>query len=160
MSLDKLVAIIERGIQERKIFDEANEVVSVIKGLDQNKKELEGIVKSSKQELAGVKLELDQVAERLNDTNKTIDEAHKLAKDIVLEAKAKAKEIIELARAKGEEDAAKAEENIKRMAEATLKMVAEKSQAEEELKVAEKNLATLLKEVAKAKDKVLTIFGG
>lgn len=100
--MDKLLQIIEKGLSERKVFEDALIAVQEVAGLKQNKSELESSVKKLKAEkeslesaveaLAGhveqSKSALKEKAEKAHaDAQKVLDAASKQAADIVQTAK-------------------------------------------------------------------------
>lgn len=108
MSLDKLQQIIEKELSNRKVYEDALDVVKSLQGLKQNERETIAAIDKLKKEIEKVKSDKDkadqdylavqqQILDMLNQTEAQVQEALNRAQQEAIQIKADAeKELVDL----------------------------------------------------------------
>lgn len=152
MELAKLKAILERELNERKLYKDALDVVATVEGLDQNKRELEAALEKVKKDV--LKAEI-----ALADHENLIGKAQAEAFDIVMNAQMQADAVRTKAAADIHDAQEKAEEKADKAAAKVKALEAKAEELEAEIAAKAEELENLVDGVKQAKEKLAKFLG-
>lgn len=152
MELAKLKSILERELNERKLYKDALDVITTVEGLDQNKRELEAA-------LAKLNKEVLKAEIALADHENLIGKAQAEAFEIVAKAELQADSVRAKAAADVHEAQQKAEEKADKAAAHVKALEAKSKKLEEEIAAKADELEKLVDGVKQAKEKLAKFLG-
>jgi hypothetical protein len=140
MSIDKLEQIVEKGLQERKVFEDAKDVIQELRGLMQNKQEIISSIVSLRAEKDDFLREVDKAAATALLNKEAADAIIVRAKEDAAALVTAAKKDADVLRGKAQEAA-----DLLRQEKAALRkeigeLNAERAESAKALKVAEDSL--------------------